>query len=196
MRVGAGARVATSARSVERSMGVASSISLPLPASRWSASSMETTSGGTGGSLAGTFWQHLSANGANGTDEFDVPPPRGVSSIGPCSSGTGFDSPERRRTSRHQRLFLRPSCMALRNGRKSVHSSARRLEEGVAGAPETHSRHASFSSLHTEDRNPRPDCRRRFDPRATCVGRRSGGARSLGRGLGLRQWQQPDRNVG
>ena len=37
---------------------------------------------------------------------------------------------------------------------QSVHSSAWRLEEGAVGAPETHSRHASLSSVHTENCHP------------------------------------------
>src|ERR1700756_429918 len=38
-----------------------------------------------------------------------------------------------------------------------LHSSARRLEEGTAGASPAHSRHEAFTALHAEDRNSRSD---------------------------------------
>src|SRR5204863_7328076 len=46
-----------------------------------------------------------------------------------------------------------------------VHSGARSVEEGTAGASSTHTRYAPLASLHAENCHPRKDCRSRLDQR-------------------------------
>src|SRR3954469_11382120 len=76
-----------------------------------------------------------------------------------------------------------------------VHSGARSVEEGTAGASSTHTRYAPLASLHEENCHPRKDCRCRLDQRTPRIRRRSSCAGPLGRRHVLRQREQPDRNV-
>lgn len=89
-----------------------------------------------------------------------------------------------------------PSCVTRHYLSQPVHSSARRVEEGTVGSPQTHARHATLSFLHAEDGDPWANCWCGVDQRAPCICRGSGGAWSLGRGPGVRPRQQPDRHVG
>src|SRR6516165_5671379 len=73
----------------------------------------------------------------------------------------------------------------------AVHPGPRGAEEGAAAAPQAYSPDAPLAPPHAEDTRPWPDQRDGVDPRAASRSRRSGGARSLGRGSVLWQPQQP-----
>ena len=72
----------------------------------------------------------------------------------------GIRPPERRRSANALTLAERKEIS------RALMSSARGVEEGTAGAPQTHARYATFSFLYAEDGDPWADCRCRVDQRA------------------------------
>ena len=79
---------------------------------------------------------------------------------------------------------------------ETLYPGSRRLKEGASGALAPYARHAPLTSSHPKDGQPRQNCRRRVDQRASSDGSGSSGARALGGGPAMRQPQQPDRHLG